>query len=66
MTASKANPQAFAFPASFAQERLWLLANLNPKDPAYHVAAAVDFKGVLKVSALRSALAEVVRRHESL
>jgi amino acid adenylation domain-containing protein/non-ribosomal peptide synthase protein (TIGR01720 family) len=66
MTASKANPQAFAFPASFAQERLWLLANLDPKDPAFHVAAAVDFKGVLKASALRAALAEVVHRHESL
>ncbi|HKT49920.1 MAG TPA: amino acid adenylation domain-containing protein [Candidatus Angelobacter sp.] len=66
MTAAKSTPQAFAFPASFAQERLWLLANLDPNDPAYHVAAAVDFKGVLKASALRSALAEVVRRHESL
>jgi amino acid adenylation domain-containing protein/non-ribosomal peptide synthase protein (TIGR01720 family) len=66
MTAPKTSEQVFAFPASFAQERLWLLANLEPGDPAYHIAGAVSFKGVLDVHALQTSLNEVVRRHESL
>src|SRR5262249_40455183 len=58
--------ESFAFPASFAQERLWLLAQMEPGDPAYHIAGAVRFKGNLNISALRQSLNAIVRRQESL
>ena len=58
--------ETFAFPASFAQERLWFLDQMDPGDPAYHIAGAVRFTGRLDVPALRLSLNEVARRHESL
>jgi len=53
-------------PASFAQERLWLLEQLHPGGAAYHVPAAVRLSGELDVAALAASLREIVRRHESL
>jgi amino acid adenylation domain-containing protein/non-ribosomal peptide synthase protein (TIGR01720 family) len=58
--------ETFACPASFAQERLWFLAQMDPGDPAYNIAGAVRFTGILDVNALRASLNEVGRRHESL
>ncbi|MGZ7081712.1 MAG: amino acid adenylation domain-containing protein [Candidatus Angelobacter sp.] len=58
--------ETFACPASFAQERLWFLAQMDPSDPAYNIAGAVKFTGRLDVPALRASLTEVGRRHESL
>ncbi|HEV3458858.1 MAG TPA: condensation domain-containing protein, partial [Thermoanaerobaculia bacterium] len=53
-------------PLSFAQERLWFLAQLEPDRPAYNLAAAVRLEGELDVPALAGALTEIVRRHETL
>ncbi|HKH48922.1 MAG TPA: condensation domain-containing protein, partial [Thermoanaerobaculia bacterium] len=53
-------------PTSFAQERLWFLAQLDPESAAYNLPSAVRLEGALDVAALRRALAEVVRRHASL
>ncbi|HEX3529024.1 MAG TPA: amino acid adenylation domain-containing protein, partial [Thermoanaerobaculia bacterium] len=53
-------------PTSFAQERLWFLAQLDPDSLAYSLPAAVRLDGALDLPALRHALAAVVRRHESL
>ncbi|HEX5223219.1 MAG TPA: amino acid adenylation domain-containing protein, partial [Verrucomicrobiae bacterium] len=53
-------------PVSFVQERLWVLAQLEPESSAYHVPVALRLKGVLNVPALEHGLAELVRRHEAL
>ncbi|MYX09105.1 non-ribosomal peptide synthetase [Streptomyces sp. SID8375] len=51
---------------SFAQRRLWFLEQLRPGDPAYHVAGELRLSGELDVAVLRSAMVELVRRHEVL
>jgi amino acid adenylation domain-containing protein len=53
-------------PASFAQERLWFLDQLEPGNPAYNMPAAVRLCGRLDVAALCRSLNEIVRRHETL
>ena len=53
-------------PASFAQQRLWFLDQLEPGRASYHIPAAVKLVGRLDIPALERALNEVVRRHEAL
>ncbi|MBM7113159.1 amino acid adenylation domain-containing protein [Archangium primigenium] len=52
-------------PLSFAQQRLWFLDQLGAGS-AYNMPLAQRLTGALDASALQSALAELVRRHESL
>ena len=52
-------------PLSFAQERLWFLAALEPESPAYNSAKAYNLNGPLNVEALQKTLDEIVRRHEA-
>ncbi|HJX27137.1 MAG TPA: amino acid adenylation domain-containing protein, partial [Thermoanaerobaculia bacterium] len=54
------------FPASFAQERLWLLDQLEPGEATYHMPAAVRLRGPLNVAALHGASSGAVLRHEAL
>ncbi|HET7461935.1 MAG TPA: non-ribosomal peptide synthase/polyketide synthase [Longimicrobium sp.] len=53
-------------PVSFAQRRLWFIDQLEPRNPAYNLPAALRLSGALDVPALERALAETVRRHETL
>ena len=53
-------------PLSFAQQRLWLVLQLDPDNVAYNVPEAVVFKGPLNVAALARSFSEIVRRHEAL
>ena len=54
-------------PLSFAQERLWFLAQFDPAaSRAHDVAFSLRVPGELDVPALRRALDEIVARHESL
>ena len=41
-------------PLSFAQQRLWLIQQLDPESPAYNVRGALRLKGPLDVSALEA------------
>ncbi|HEX3131437.1 MAG TPA: amino acid adenylation domain-containing protein, partial [Thermoanaerobaculia bacterium] len=51
---------------SFAQERLWFLARLEPDSPFYNIPAALRLTGGLDVAALARSLAAIRRRHEAL
>ncbi|HYH80464.1 MAG TPA: amino acid adenylation domain-containing protein, partial [Longimicrobium sp.] len=53
-------------PLSFAQERLWFVDRLEPGSPVYTMGSVYRLRGALDADALARALAEIVRRHESL
>ena len=53
-------------PLSFAQERLWLVDQLDTGSSVYNLSMAVRLEGSLQTAALEQSLAELVRRHESL
>src|SRR5260370_23424814 len=55
-----------SYPASFAQQRLWFLDQLEPGTAAYNLVRAFRITGLLDVGALTSAIRAVVRRHEAL
>ncbi|MCI3945700.1 non-ribosomal peptide synthetase [Pseudomonas syringae] len=53
-------------PLSFAQQRLWFLAQMDGASTAYHMPAGLRLHGLLDRSALQGALDQVVARHEAL
>ena len=61
-----AQPRPAQLPLSYAQERLWLLEQIESLGAAYNVPAAVRLTGALDDAALEFAFGEIVRRHEAL
>jgi acyl-CoA synthetase (AMP-forming)/AMP-acid ligase II len=59
-------PTAGELPPSSAQQRLWLLHQLDPSSAAYHVPAAVSIEGPLDPEALQRSLLLVIERQASL
>src|SRR2546430_9882684 len=55
-----------SIPLSFAQQRLWFLAQLEPGSTAYNISAALRLDGELDIAVLEQSLSELVRRHEAL
>src|ERR1700716_1870535 len=53
-------------PLSFAQQRLWFLAQMEGVSEAYHIPAGLRLSGALDRAALRRALDRIVARHEAL
>src|SRR5215218_8105679 len=53
-------------PQSFAQERMWFLAQMDPGSPMYNVPVALSIRADVDVPVLERAVTEVVRRHEAL
>jgi hypothetical protein len=58
--------EAFLFPTSFAQQRLWFLEQLAPANPFYNIFQAVRFGQAVDLELLERSLNEIVRRHEAL
>src|ERR1700743_343849 len=54
------------FPLSFAQERLWFLAQIEGGNKAYQNLHGLKLRGELDRPALRRALNQIVARHEAL
>ncbi|MES1240935.1 MAG: non-ribosomal peptide synthase/polyketide synthase [Acidobacteriota bacterium] len=53
-------------PLSFAQHRLWFFDRLAPGSALYNMPALLRIAGPLRVDLLTAAVAEVVRRHDTL
>ncbi|HSF41045.1 MAG TPA: amino acid adenylation domain-containing protein [Thermoanaerobaculia bacterium] len=66
LAACAEEPALPALPLSFAQERLWLLEQLDPGSDTYNMPVAAELSGALDPRALAAALTEVARRQESL
>ncbi|WGF87886.1 amino acid adenylation domain-containing protein [Marinivivus vitaminiproducens] len=63
---STQRPRPERLPLLPSQLHVWVLQQLYPRSPAYHIAFAWRFRGPLDVPALGRALQHVVDRHETL
>ncbi|RKH35770.1 amino acid adenylation domain-containing protein [Corallococcus praedator] len=59
-------PRDGSLPLSFAQQRLWFFAKLEPDSTAYNLPFVMRLEGVLDVPAFSSGLRDLLQRHESL
>ncbi|NCE88295.1 non-ribosomal peptide synthase/polyketide synthase [Pseudomonas sp. Q1] len=55
-----------SLPLSFAQQRLWFLAQMENAGAAYNMPVGLGLRGALDILALERALARIVSRHEVL
>ena len=55
-----------ALPLSHAQQRLWIIEQLNPGTAAYNIPLALQIDGQLDKQAFVHAILQIVQRHESL
>ncbi|ELB94764.1 non-ribosomal peptide synthetase, partial [Rhodococcus wratislaviensis IFP 2016] len=51
---------------SLAQQRMWFINQLDTASPAYNIPVGIRLRGTLDVEALRTAVSDVLTRHESL
>ncbi|NOJ91095.1 amino acid adenylation domain-containing protein, partial [Myxococcus xanthus] len=69
ITAPPLKPRAdgsWVLPPSFAQQRLWLLDQMERGSASYNVPAVLRVEGPLHAEVLERSFVELVRRHESL
>ncbi|MFF0264305.1 amino acid adenylation domain-containing protein [Kribbella sp. NPDC004536] len=60
------SPGPLRLPASFAQERSWLVEQLVPSNGVYNVASATRIRGSLNSARLEASFRALVARHEVL
>ncbi|MEV6140708.1 AMP-binding protein, partial [Nocardia sp. NPDC051990] len=61
-----AGPRPELVPLAPAQQRMWFLNQYEPGAGAYNMPIAIRLRGEVDVAALRLAMVDVLRRHESL
>ena len=59
-------PRPERLPVSFSQQRLWFIDQLEGSSAQYHIPEALRLRGELDITALKSAVNEMIERHESL
>jgi amino acid adenylation domain-containing protein len=59
-------PRGAPLPLSYAQQRLWFAAQLEPDPAAYNMSAGLQVEGRLDLDALARAFAALIARHEAL
>ena len=59
-------PRKQRLPLSFAQQRLWLIEQIDTTGAAYNLPQAMRLRGRMDAKALERALNEIVRRHQAL
>ncbi|HKH43176.1 MAG TPA: amino acid adenylation domain-containing protein, partial [Thermoanaerobaculia bacterium] len=59
-------PRDRELPLSFAQERLWLLHQVEPESPLFNIPLRIVLRGRLDIDALQRSLDAIVDRHEIL
>ncbi|TCP59315.1 amino acid adenylation domain-containing protein [Tumebacillus sp. BK434] len=58
--------EVYVFPASFAQQRMWVLDQLMPGSSAYNIPFAVRMQGQIDAEVVAACVGEIVARHEVL
>src|SRR5688500_8719198 len=59
-------PCGTSAPLTLAQQRMWLVNQLQPASPLYNRARASRWSGPLDATAVERSLAELVQRHDIL
>jgi amino acid adenylation domain-containing protein len=59
-------PRPARIPASYTQQRLWFIQQLDPQSVAYNISKAFRLHGLVDLLALDRALKEILQRHEIL
>lgn len=59
-------PRDKAIPLSFAQQRMWFMAQIEGTNPTYNVPTSIQLTGDLNLTALEQAFNKMIARHESL
>ncbi len=52
--------------ASFAQQRMWIIDQIQPDSPMYNIPLALRISGELDIVALERVFQQIIRRHETL
>ncbi len=61
-----ARPRPDRIPLSLAQQRMWVLNQLDPGSAAYNIPLAIRLRGELDTETFAAAVRDVVQRHETL
>lgn len=59
-------PRSEMMPLSFAQQRMWFLAQLDGVSDTYHIPMAIRLRGTLNREAWQQAMNDMLARHEAL
>ncbi len=62
----RARPRPERIPLSLAQQRMWVLNQLDPGSSTYNIPLAIRLRGNLDTEALAASVRDVIERHETL